>query len=253
MSIQTWETWFLWFILYSVIGWAYESLICSISNKKLINRGFLNGPYCPIYGSGALLVILVLGKIRNPLWLFLLGAVLCCLLEYIASYAMEKIFHARWWDYSKRRWNIHGRVCLLGAVVFGLFSVILIRELHPVMVSITDRFSEKGQHMVSGVLFLILLSDGIVTITGFAGFQKKVEEISAFMEQQKNIATEKIYGSEVYKSVRELRGYIKEKLSLQQRRMIASFPTLKLKGTDHNDMLKKIRSVLKKRREETSL
>ena len=124
--MKTIETWFLWLMIYSVIGWVYESTICSIGQRKLINRGFLNGPYCPIYGTGAVLVLLVLGRIQNPVLLFFAGAVLTCSVEYLTSWLMEKLFHARWWDYSKRKCNIGGRVCLIGAVVFGAFSVVLI-------------------------------------------------------------------------------------------------------------------------------
>ena len=116
--MKTIETWFLWLMIYSVIGWVYESTICSIGQRKLINRGFLNGPYCPIYGTGAVLVLLVLGRIQNPVLLFFAGAVLTCSLEYLTSWLMEKLFHARWWDYSKRKFNIGGRVCLIGAIVF---------------------------------------------------------------------------------------------------------------------------------------
>ena len=113
--LKTVETYFLWLMIYSIIGWIYESTLCSITNKKLINRGFLNGPYCPIYGSGAILVILILGRIKNPVLLFFLGALVTCSLEYLTSYVMEKLFHARWWDYSQRKFNINGRVCLIGA------------------------------------------------------------------------------------------------------------------------------------------
>ena len=99
--MKTIETWFLWLMIYSIIGWVYESTICSIGHRKLINRGFLNGPYCPIYGTGAVLVLL-----------FFAGALVTCSLEYLTSWLMEKLFHARWWDYSKRKFNIGGRVCL---------------------------------------------------------------------------------------------------------------------------------------------
>lgn len=89
--MKTIETWFLWLMIYSVIGWVYESTICSIGQRKLINRGFLNGPYCPIYGTGAVLVLLVLGRIQNPVLLFFAGAVLTCSLEYLTSWLMEKL------------------------------------------------------------------------------------------------------------------------------------------------------------------
>jgi len=94
------ETYFFRLMVYSILGWIYESIVCSIQEKKWVNRGFLNGPYCPIYGAGAVLDIIILGNIQNPILLFLLGATLTCTLEYLTSYFMEKIFNARWWDYS---------------------------------------------------------------------------------------------------------------------------------------------------------
>ena len=99
-----------WFIIYSVIGWAYESLLCSVIERRLINRGFLNGPYCPIYGFGALLDIICLNSFSDPLEIFFLGALLNCTLEYWTSFFMEKMFNGRWWDYSDKKFNINGRV-----------------------------------------------------------------------------------------------------------------------------------------------
>ncbi|HHY52695.1 MAG TPA: putative ABC transporter permease, partial [Clostridiales bacterium] len=104
------ETYFLWFVFYSILGWVYETILCSTLEKRFINRGFLNGPYCPIYGFGALIVIVTLRSVENVVLLFLMAAVLTSTLEYITSWGMEKLFHARWWDYSHKKWNINGRV-----------------------------------------------------------------------------------------------------------------------------------------------
>ena len=138
-------------MIYSIIGWVYESTICSIGHRKLINRGFLNGPYCPIYGTGAVLVLLVLGRIQNPVLLFFAGALVTCSLEYLTSWLMEKLFHARWWDYSKRKFNIGGRVCLIGAVVFGAFSVVLVLVLHPFVKSLTDRLTDAAFNWICAI------------------------------------------------------------------------------------------------------
>lgn len=99
-----------YFMIYSVVGWIYETTLCSITDRHFVNRGFLNGPYCPIYGSGALLDVLILGRIENPFLLFILGVLVTCSLEYLTSYVMEKLFKARWWDYSDKKFNIGGRV-----------------------------------------------------------------------------------------------------------------------------------------------
>lgn len=229
------EMLFLWFVIYSIIGWIYESIICSVGSRKPINRGFLNGPYCPIYGIGACLVILVLGKFRNPVLLFFAGAVLTCTLEYITSYFMEKLFHARWWDYSKRRFNIGGRVCLIGAVVFGAFSVILILFLHPVIIKFTDSFSDTLRHTLCVSLLIFFLTDCIVTVIGFSGLGVKLEEMS-----------EHLNFSDTETSAQPCGVYLKKKLNLQQRRMLYSFPSLKMKTLRYNEMLNLLRSNIKR-------
>ena len=174
MLLENVEKYIIWLFFYSVVGWIYESTLCSVRAHKFINRGFLNGPYCPIYGWGAVLDILILGKVQNPVLLFFLGAIVTCSLEYFTSYIMEKLFHARWWDYSKRKFNINGRVCLLGAVVFGAFSVILIKLVHPLVSDVTNSLPRAALHWLAAVMFAIIAADECVTIGGIAGFNKKI-------------------------------------------------------------------------------
>ena len=212
------ETYFLWLMIYSIIGWIYETILCSVKGGRFINRGFLNGPYCPIYGCGALLDILILGKIENPILLFFLGALVTCSLEYLTSYLMEKMFHARWWDYSHLRFQINGRVCLLGAIVFGAFSVVLIKVLHPIVVHYTSLLPPVWFHCVVAVLFVCFLADNVVTFTGMAGFREKLallaEEYEKLRAAGKQEATER-------------RRAMRERFSAQQRRMINAFPKLR--------------------------
>ena len=98
----------------------YESILVSILERRPVNRGFLNGPLCPIYGAGAVGAVVVLGQVHNPLVVFLLSMVGASILEYVTSWVMEALFHARWWDYSDYKFNLNGRICLLGAFVFGV-------------------------------------------------------------------------------------------------------------------------------------
>ena len=124
---------FLLLLFYSFLGWCGEMIYCSIGQRKLCEkRGFLNGPLCPIYGHGALLVLLVMGNRWNsPIATFLVGMVLTSAVEYVTSYAMEKLFHMRWWDYSRRRFNLNGRVCLLNSLLFGLACLVLRYGIQP--------------------------------------------------------------------------------------------------------------------------
>ena len=124
---------FLLLLFYSFLGWCGEMIYCAIGQRKLCEkRGFLNGPLCPIYGHGALLVLLVLGdRWDSPPATFLVGMVLTSAVEYVTSYAMEKLFHMRWWDYSQRRFQLNGRVCLLNSLLFGLACLVLRYGIQP--------------------------------------------------------------------------------------------------------------------------
>ena len=283
--MKTVETWFLWLMIYSIIGWVYESTICSISQRKLINRGFLNGPYCPIYGTGAVLVLLVLGRIQNPVLLFFAGAVLTCSLEYLTSWLMEKLFHARWWDYSKRKFNIGGRVCLIGAVVFGAFSVVLILVLHPWVKSLTDRLTDTALTWICAILLVGIVSDLIVTVKGLLGTHAVFAEYAVLLQQKRRELSEKLRlgaeegrerirerGSEELAKLREAaelgveerekirrtteeereRFYAKlqMRLNAQQRRTINSFPQWKL--TRNNEVLDGLREAMEKARKRRS-
>ena len=283
--MKTIETWFLWLMIYSVIGWVYESTICSIGQRKLINRGFLNGPYCPIYGTGAVLVLLVLGRIQNPVLLFFAGAVLTCSLEYLTSWLMEKLFHARWWDYSKRKCNIGGRVCLIGAVVFGAFSVVLILVLHPWVKSLTDRLTDTALTWICAILLVGIVSDLIVTVKGLLGTHAVFAEYAVLLQQKRRELSEKLrlgaeegrerirelsaeermklreaaeLGAEEREKIRRTteeereRFYAKlqMRLNAQQRRTINSFPQWKL--TRNNEVLDGLREAMEKARKRRS-
>lgn len=104
--IITLEHYFLWFLFYSFVGWMYESILVSCQQHRLVNRGFLNGPLCPIYGTGAILGVAILGNVHNPIIIFLISMVGATILEYTTSWVMEQLFHARWWDYSNFRFNL---------------------------------------------------------------------------------------------------------------------------------------------------
>ena len=277
--MKTVETWFLWLMIYSIIGWVYESTICSIGQRKLINRGFLNGPYCPIYGTGAVLVLLVLGRIQNPVLLFFAGAALTCSLEYLTSWLMEKLFHVRWWDYSKRKFNIGGRVCLIGAIVFGAFSVVLILVLHPWVKSLTDRLTDTALTWICAILLVGIVSDLIVTVKGLLGTHAVFAEYAVLLQQKRRELSEKLRlgaeegrerirerGSEELAKLREAaelgaeerekirrtteeereRFYAKlqMRLNAQQRRTINSFPQWKL--TRNNEVLDGLREAMEK-------
>ena len=178
---------FLWLMIYSFFGWVYESILCSVTSGSLVNRGFLNGPVCPVYGFGALVIILAFWWEPDiHIWnLFFSSMVLTCTLEYFTSWAMEKLFHARWWDYSQYRFNINGRVCLLGAVAFGTFSVLLIKVVHPRVAAFVDGFSPQTITAAAAALFLTGAADCFVTVRHILALNGRLAEIQAAIDAHK--------------------------------------------------------------------
>jgi uncharacterized membrane protein len=219
-----------WFFLYSAIGWIYESILCSVSEKRWINRGFLNGPYCPIYGFGAILNILILDETRNIVILFYFGAVTACTLEYFTSWLLEKLFQARWWDYSGHRYNLNGRICLTGGIVFGTFSLLLVRVIHPEVIYLTNALSDTMFNVITLSILVLLALDCGVTVTNILGFNKKLE-----------LAEVRLQITEIIQ-LAEIRSLI-SKLNLQERRLLRAFP--KLKSIGYDDGLQLIKEAFK--------
>lgn len=130
----TLECYILLFFTGAFLGWVMEVVCKLIQFGRFINRGFLIGPYCPIYGFGAVLVTALLTPFSaSPPAVFVLAMAVCGTLEYLTSYAMEKLFHARWWDYSHRRFNLNGRVCAGTLIPFGLMGLGMVYVARPVL------------------------------------------------------------------------------------------------------------------------
>lgn len=227
--------WFLYFIIYSVAGWVYESVLCSITGKKLVNRGFLNGPLCPVYGFGAVLIVLVFyGKETSFLPLFLSSMVLTTTVEYVTSVLLEMFFKARWWDYSERPFNIHGRVYLTGALVFASLSVLVVNYAHPAIESYLN-----GQPMIlllyiSLFLFLAVLSDLVFTVRHLLllnlriaqvkeEFDRLLKEGEIRLEELKQMLQNRIEDTAIYTDKVRL---LLQKGRYQNRRLFNAFPDL---------------------------
>ena len=121
------KIYFLLFLTYSIFGWIMEMIVTLITDKEIVNRGFLIGPYCPIYGTCSILMILLLNRITDSILLFVLSIIICSVGEYLTSYLMEKIFKARWWDYSRMKFNLNGRICLRNCLFFGILGFLMIK------------------------------------------------------------------------------------------------------------------------------
>lgn len=153
---------FIKFILYSFIGYVAECIFVSLENKKVTNRGFLCGPICPIYGVGGILMAFFLEKYKGDfIALFVLGALLATIIEYFTGWALEKLFHNKWWDYSKNKFNINGRVCLLNTILFGIGSVFVITFGEPLLNKILSFLPNVWIIILGIILFLLFVLDMI--------------------------------------------------------------------------------------------
>lgn len=155
---------FLFFIIYSFLGWVMEVTTTLISKKKLVNRGFLIGPYCPIYGWGVLAVVILIGPNNEDiLSVFLKSILICSILEYMTSFFMEKIFNVRWWDYSQKRFNINGRICLETMLPFGILSCAIVYLIHPNIVKLVNIMPPKTQITIAIILLIVYIIDNILS------------------------------------------------------------------------------------------
>ena len=173
---------FLIFILFSFIGWISEVIYVGVTSAhKFVNRGFLHGPLCPVYGFGGV-VILMLPPSLYATWipLFFASMILCTIVEYFVSWLMEKLFHTRWWDYSHYKIQLNGRICLLNSILFGFLGVVVIHVVYPLLIDLLNSLGQKVIN-VSGVMILAVLSVDIFftvrKLVDFANVMKKLKEL----------------------------------------------------------------------------
>lgn len=254
--ITTLEHYFLWFLFYSFVGWMYESILVSCQQHRLVNRGFLNGPLCPIYGTGAILGVAILGNVHNPITIFLISMVGATILEYTTSWAMEQLFHARWWDYSNFRFNLQGRVCLLGALIFGLGGVGVVLGSQPYVERVTDMIPLPMLHTLVTVLALITIIDLAVTVTGILEFEQVLDSVAQVVQdvaaraggtwQRGSSAVSDRMRELSQDAVERLRWAVNGVINAQQKRMLKSFP--KFQVPDRQDIIDSLRELMGPRR-----
>lgn len=180
LSIWTIEMYVLLFFTYSFAGWLMESVGGILNVKKFVNRGFLIGPYCPVYGLGVVLITFLLGNYTNDIpVLFILSTLICGSLEYFTSYIMEKLFNARWWDYHNKKFNINGRICLETLIPFGIMGSLLLCVINPFFINLYSKLPDLVRHIIVGILAVCFIIDFIVSfiiILSFKGETYKAKD-----------------------------------------------------------------------------
>ena len=204
---------FLLFYCYAFFGWIIEVFFEFFKSKKFVNRGFLIGPYCPIYGVGGLIATLTLTQHKdNIIILFVMSMFLFAILEYFTSYLMEKLFKARWWDYSNYRFNIDGRICLETLVPFGLLGCFAIYIVNPCFKYLFNLANPLVLKTIVLILSLIFILDLILSLKIISSFKNTA---LAFLKKDNT--------EEITKKVKE----VLLSKSVWTKRLIQAFPKVK--------------------------
>ena len=175
---------FLYFIFYSFLGWVMETCYCSVCEHRLVPRGFLYGPVCPIYGAGVLLMILFFTPLKRNLVLFYAVAVaVMSSWEYFVAWLLETTTHVKYWDYSNFRFNLKGRICLWVALVWGVLSYLVIFYIHPPIEARFNLVPLVLKYALCGILLAVLLTDAAFTIRHLALISRLVVGVTALGEE----------------------------------------------------------------------
>lgn len=222
---------FILFIIYSFIGWSMEVICKLIEKHKFINRGFLIGPYCPIYGFGCLLITMLLYRYKDDFFsLFVMSMLVCSILEYFTSFIMEKLFKTRWWDYSTKKFNLNGRICLDTMVPFGMIGCIVMYVINPFFTKILSIIPPNILNIIAIILFAAFIIDNILSFKVILGIRTTITN------------TEKDATEEITKKVKEIifrKGFL-------YRRILNAFPNLKNKKERLLELKAKINDDLNK-------
>ena len=163
------------FMFYAVVGWAVEVIYHAVTTGRFINRGFLNGPVCPIYGVGAVIVILLLTPLSDNLLLLYAGSVLLTsVLEFITGFILEKIFHQRWWDYTDEHFNIMGYVCLRFSLMWGFGCVFVMKIIQPAVILTVEKIPDTLRNICFIVYYGLFAVDIVITVAALAKIQARL-------------------------------------------------------------------------------
>lgn len=190
----------LYFFVYGFLGWCTEVIFAAFKQHRFVNRGFLNGPICPIYGVGVTLVIACLEVFQSSLLLLYISSViLVTVLEGVTGWAMDKLFHNKWWDYSKLPFNIGGYVCLLFSLIWGVACVFIVYFVHPLIHQVLSLIPHTAGIALIAILGIALLSDIIVTTSAIVKFNQYLERLKHITDELHAISNQ--IGAELYQNV----------------------------------------------------
>ena len=190
---------FQYFLIYSFLGWCTEVAYAAVCEGRVVNRGFLNGPVCPIYGFG---ILAVFGTINtglsrfgtgssytNLLLIFLCGMALTTMIELFGGWALDRLFHASWWDYSDKPFNFHGYICLQFSLLWGIGIVLIVEVLHPLIAATFDRIMpETVGWPLMYFLYIVYASDTMLSVMIMVGLNKRLAELDEMQKRMRVVS-----------------------------------------------------------------
>lgn len=269
MNISSFSQSVLCFTFYSMLGWLCETIWCSIGNRKLVNRGFLSGPWCPIYGFGAGLILSVTGLVpQNPLLIFVLSMLAATGLEYFTGWLLEKLFQTRWWDYSQKRFQIKGRVCLGNSLLFGLMGLAATLLIHPAVKLLFGRIPAEYLRILTSLILVLFILDLVHALVSITKLKERLNALKVLLQELKQSQKDHSWyeNGDPSGSLDRLRticeqndgngqtALILEKLDAIEkskgggRRILGAFPKMQLRG--FSDEVETLRQEWKRKRSE---
>ncbi|MGN0585807.1 MAG: putative ABC transporter permease [Oscillospiraceae bacterium] len=243
------------FFIYAVLGWAVEEVFALVKHGKIVNRGFLKGPLCPIYGFGMVIIILCLSPIKDWLPLLFIGsAVLTTLLELVTGYVLEKFFHTKWWDYSDMHFNFRGYICLTFSILWGLAGVFIMDIVQPAVMDLIVKIPRKTGYIILSAALIILAVDLVTTIismtelgkslAGLEALSEKAEDFRRRLEENRDERREE--RTEQLEQLRSRMEQLSDELHRKHRRFLNAFPHFERARFDHSGRMEKLKETIEK-------
>lgn len=237
---------YLWYVIvYAFLGWCVEVTYAGIRQKKFVNRGFLSGPVCPIYGFGVAIVAYILGPVKDTIIpLFFASAAVVSLLEFLTGLVLEKLFSHKWWDYSDRKFNLMGYICLEFSLLWGVACVVVMRLILPLTDKIILLMPKAVGITLLSVFWAILVADVVCTTFAVRGLNKQIkilDTVSMYLKSDSDKIGQKVFEktSDMYDKYAETA----KNMNVLMRRLLDAFPNMKSEGNG-DEHIKQIRKYI---------
>ncbi len=242
-NMTLFETGF-YFLYWASFGWILEVVIRTLETGEFEDRGFLNSPICPIYGFGVLIVYTTLSPLKSVFVTFILSVILCSVIELSVGLLLQRLFHAKWWDYSHEKFNYKGYICLKVSLLWGVGCLLVVKTIHPIIIKLVDYIPYNVGNIILSVVILVLIIDTSCSVSEVLNFNNKLKQMEK-ISRKLNDSSIKI-GGNISGEVQEIKQkYDKLLEQAKETRFIKSFPDMT--SIKYNNALKVIKEKLNKK------